>query len=504
MTAGRAAVAKRSRKPRGPLEYSDLESMDAALTAPHAVAMFARLPSAKDTGRSRDYPESVYLGFELVKAVFRSARRTEHNLGDEQIWHRFLDALIKAVPSDRRLKALRNSEQAPIRAYHYRHAARTWLQEVQEDLKEAFRDAAAELAQQLGQCTVDGPSTPNRPQLSGATKWDGHVMKPLHTRRKVVDQETGEVTEVLGDADADDFKTGAGWKHGLEFVYGLTGGNGTEWSQVVVDFDWVSKHGLEVATAEKRMVAVKERLPGMDAVLYDAAMSGEVIGRLSGDLGLAVVSPVSAAKAATDDKPRVEKSKFIRTYTHQHNGRDCRHSMYYYGGRIVETGKRAGDGSLPVRELRYLGARRKVNEAEFDRREAEKNGTPSTRRARRGGRDVPAYQWYAEYEMQCGDHVDIVRERTLTDLTLDKINRSENVRQVPPGTCLYKELYPHRSSIEGFNSWADGRFWLRRARCKGADRQQLEQLGMLCLYNALVWRANQHQLAPPDALPDAA
>ncbi len=75
---------------------------------------------------------------------------------------------------------------------------------------------------------------------------------------------------------------------------------------------------------------------------------------------------------------------------------------------------------------------------------------------------------------------------------------------MPPGTCLYQELYPHRSSIEGFNSWVDGRFWLRRARCKGAARQQLEQLGMVCLYNALVWRANQHQLASPDALPDAA
>jgi hypothetical protein len=70
---------------------------------------------------------------------------------------------------------------------------------------------------------------------------------------------------------------------------------------------------------------------------------------------------------------------------------------------------------------------------------------------------------------------------------VDKINRNENVRQVPPGTCLYQELHPHRSSIEGFNSWVDGRFWLRRSGGKGAARQQLEPLGMVCLYNALVW-----------------
>jgi hypothetical protein len=144
---------------------------------------------------------------------------------------------------------------------------------------------------------------------------------------------------------------------------------------------------------------------------------------------------------------------------------------------------------------------------ELDRREAEKNGTASTRRACRGGRDVLAYEWYAEYELQCGDHVEVIRERSLADPSKDKINRSENVRQVPPGTSAYQELYPHRSSIEGFNSWVDGRSWLRRARCRGAACQQLEQLeqlGMACLYNALVRRTNQHQLTAPDALPDAA
>jgi hypothetical protein len=44
----------------------------------------------------------------------------------------------------------------------------------------------------------------------------------------------------------------------------------------------------------------------------------------------------------------------------------------------------------------------------------------------------------------------------------------------------------------------------RRARCKGAARQQLEQLGMVCLYNALVWRADEHQLAAPEQLLDGA
>jgi hypothetical protein len=265
----------------------------------------------------------------------------------------------------------------------------------------------------------------------------------------------------------------------------------------------VPKHGQEVKTAEKRIRAIKGRLPGMDAALYDGAMPGDVIGRLSGDLGLAVISPVAAAEAATEDKPRKEKTKFIRTLEHDRNGRKCKHELYYEGGNIVELGRLAGDGSRSTRELDYIGPLRRTNKAELDRREAELTGAPSGRRARRGGQDVPAYQWYAEYELRCGDHVENVRERTITN-TDDKINRSENVRQVPPGTCLYKELYPHRSSIEGFNSWVDGRFWLRRARCKGAARQQLEQLGLVCLYNALVWRGNRDELAAPGAVAAAA
>ena len=125
MSARRTTTAKRPRKSRSPLEYSDHEAMEAALTAPHAVAMFARLPGAKDTGRSREYPDPVHLGFELITPIFGSARRTEHQLGDKQIWHRFLDALVHAVPHDQRLKALRKSKREPIRAFHYRYAAKT-------------------------------------------------------------------------------------------------------------------------------------------------------------------------------------------------------------------------------------------------------------------------------------------------------------------------------------------------------------------------------------------
>jgi hypothetical protein len=126
----------------------------------------------------------------------------------------------------------------------------------------------------------------------------------------------------------------------------------------------------------------------------------------------------------------------------------------------------------------------------------------SDRRARRGGRKVPNYRCYSEYELRCGDEVMTVRE-SIIDTPDDKVSCSENIRQVPSGTDLYKELYLHRSSIEGFSNWIDGRFRLCRTRCKGAARQQLEQLGLVCVDNALVWRANQERLAAQNS-PSAA
>jgi hypothetical protein len=99
----------------------------------------------RTAGRTRDYPEPVYLAFELIKPIFGSARRTERRLGDPEIWKRFLRALIRAGPGDQRLKDLLSPDQKPIRAYHYRCAA--------------------------------------------------HVMKPLHTRRMMVDRNTGGVIE---------------------------------------------------------------------------------------------------------------------------------------------------------------------------------------------------------------------------------------------------------------------------------------------------------------------
>jgi hypothetical protein len=56
-----------------------------------------------------------------------------------------------------------------------------------------------------------------------------------------------------------------------------------------------------------------------------------------GDLGLDI-SPVSAAKAEDGDKPRIEKSKFIHTLTHERDRRKRRHDLHYYGGGSWRAG----------------------------------------------------------------------------------------------------------------------------------------------------------------------
>ncbi len=488
------------RKPIPLTQYSDAQAMDAALTSPTAVAMFRVLPGPAATGCPRDYPEPAYLAMELLKPVYGSTAKVEANIADQDGWGRFCRSLCTALPNDTRLKEMH--KLPPIRKYHHRHAANTWLKEARAEIHAAGRAAAQQLAQDLGQCVGPGPGSNARQLLENQVKYDGHVMKPLHVPHEVIDNRTGEVIRtVAGDPDAENFKTGDGWKHGLEFLYGLTAGNGRPWSQVVVDLAWVPHHGQEVATAETCIAATARSMPGMTGILYDAALAGVTINRWASDLGLCVISPVTAEEAAKPGKPRVEKSKRLRTFTHQRDGKACNHELYYHGGKVVELGRLTGDGNRPVRELAYVGPRCKINQAEIDRREAEAGGELCDRRARRGGRSVAAFTWRTSYKLTCGDETFEIAERSTTIPELDrKFNRSENVRQIPPGTPLYDELYPHRSSIEGFNSWMDGRFWLRRARSKGAERQFLEQIGLINLYNSLVWRANRHLLEPPGEL----
>lgn len=496
-----------TRRARTPYEASVREQMVAALTAPHARAMYRKLPGRAMTGRSRDYLECAYLAWQLVMPIFGSHRKLQTNLGDPVIWHWFCDALAQAqpdVPGIRRLK-----DQPPMRYHHFRWAASTWLASVLDELMEAFRDEAAGLAAALGQCAAAESDT-QRPARSNATKWDGHVIAPLYSRKQRIDRQTGEITYSRGEDDVDDFLTGTGeWKHGREFTYGLTLGTGQPWTQVVVDFDWVPRHGKEVETSVKRIIETGRRLPGMRTVLYDGALSGAHIGPLAGDHGLVVISPTTPEKAGKPAQPAkpgkagkpsvpaVPKSGFLRTFEHTDaDGSTCSHALYYKGSRVVERGELAADGTVLDTDLEYVGPIRRVNDAELDRRRAELEGDPSDRRGRRGDQPTWAFRWYAEYKLHCGGRTHRVLESTLSRPG-DKINRSENVRQVPSTTDLYLGLYPHRSSIEGFNSWVDRQLLLRRARCKGVTRQTLEQLAVLSLYNALVWRANAAALAPP-------
>jgi hypothetical protein len=75
------------------------------------------------------------------------------------------------------------------------------------------------------------------------------------------------------------------------------------------------------------------------------------------------------------------------------------------------------------------------------------------------------------------------------------VNRSENLRTVPPADPDYDRIYPLRSDIEACNRQLDDTLWLRRAHSVGARGQLLDLIGFGLVYNsvALALRRGQPQ-----------
>ncbi|MDP9337142.1 MAG: hypothetical protein M3Q30_28030, partial [Actinomycetota bacterium] len=66
-----------------------------------------------------------------------------------------------------------------------------------------------------------------------------------------------------------------------------------------------------------------------------------------------------------------------------------------------------------------------------------------------------------------------------------KLNRTENVRPIPPTDPDFARLYPRRNDAESINRNLDDTLWLRRAHSIGHQRQTLNLLGYALMVNGL-------------------
>ena len=133
----------------------------------------------------------------------------------------------------------------------------------------------------------------------------------------------------------------------------------------------------------------------------------------------------------------------------------------------------ASGGALGIAELDDTGTQQFVPIARIrTHRNRDKNGR---------------YRWYNDYQLPASydDQVITVRLHGNDEDQARKLNRTENLRPIPPGDPDFERLFPRRNDAESINRHLDDTMWLGRAHSIGHARQHLNLLGFALTVNSL-------------------
>ncbi len=133
----------------------------------------------------------------------------------------------------------------------------------------------------------------------------------------------------------------------------------------------------------------------------------------------------------------------------------------------------------------------------------ERHFAPLTRvRTHRNQDKNGRYRWYNDYQLpdHYGGGTITVRLHGNDQDAARKLNRTENLRPIPPGDPDFERIFPRRNDAESINRHLDDTMWLGRAHSIGHNRQLLNLLGFAITVNAL---ALKHHRVRRERLPAA-
>jgi hypothetical protein len=465
-----------------PAGVSALERVDALLANPALYELAELIPNADLTagGRQRDYPTFMWLLYEALVSVYGSARRVEAELAHPVVWRHVRATVHRRYPgrADLQLPA------RPMRRHHYLYARTRYLTnpDVLSALADAHRRIAADQARQLGLLDPDGPGSWTHPDLSRMLHADGKVITPLFKALpgdRRLDRATGELRATRVEPDAALHFEGDGnaaW--GTKFVL-VAARTDDVHGRMILDIEWVPTPGGEARSAVDCFTRLAPLIPGAQGIIYDTALRGIHHQHLLRELGLLPINRVTAAKAppakARRNDRRVEKNVHIEDKTITlPDGRERTVRLYAEGGALgavefTDTGEPHFEPMARVRTHRNRG----------------KNGR---------------YRWYNDYQLPAryGDQTITVRLHGNDEDTARKLNRTENLRPIPPGDPDFERLFPRRNDAESINRHLDDTMWLGRAHSIGHARQHLNLLGFALTVNSLA--LSRHRREPRTAL----
>jgi hypothetical protein len=457
---------------------SKLERLEAIVTNPAIYRLAELIPRADPErgGRRRQYPEYMWLVYEALISVFRSARQVEAELAHPAVWDLLRRHVCERYPREMSqwLPAI------PMRRHHYLYARNRYLTDpdLLEQLTGLHRELATVQARELGLLAADGPGSWTHPDLSRMLHADGKVITPLFRARPgdtALDKTTGELRELRADPDGGLHVEGDGehaW--GTKFVL-VAARNHDVHGRIIVDVAWVPKAGGEARVATNCFTRLAPHLDGAQGVIYDTALRGVHHQTLLRDLGLLPINRVAAktatAKAARRAERRIEKSAYIEDKTITHGGREITLPIYARGG-AVGIGELTDTGDLLFTELPRVRTHRN--------------------RDKRG-----QYRWYNDYQLpdRYGNQIITVRLHGNAEDQARGFNRTENVRPIPPSDPDFDRLYPRRNDSESINRNLEDTLWLGRAHSIGHARQLVNLLGYALMVNGLALHRHRRRRA---------
>lgn len=420
-------------------------------------------------GASRHYPEWVWYLFDASISIYLSARKVTAELAWD--WDVVVAASKARYPDSPEMWA----PPKPPKRHHWQYAKKRLRGEkALTDALHLFEQVSAAQGLEMGICDPRTSGSISHPTRVGALIGDGKVITPLYKAKRdtpVVDKETGEILGYKrADPTALPHVTGGGKPvYGNKYVF--VAGRTEAWhGRMIFAIAHVPTKSGEAQVALECIDRIAPNIPGATSLIWDGAFRGVHHRHLLRTVGLLTISPPAAAKAATEETERQEKTAFIENKT---IGSQVV-ALYAVGGQIGIRDLDA-EGSEIFTPLQRLATKKVTN----------RDGT---------------YRFYGAYQLpnHLGGRTILVRADTTEQDIARGVNRSENFRLVPPGDPDYEELYSLRSDIEANNRQLEDSLWINRAHSDGAQAQLLDLLGYSLLYNSVgIGLARQRAQAPP-------
>jgi hypothetical protein len=207
--------------------------------------------------------------------------------------------------------------------------------------------------------------------------------------------------------------------------------------RIILDIDWVPTPGGEARTAVDCFTRLAPHIPGTQGVIYDTALRGVHHQHLLRELGLLTINRVTAAKAGAK-KPRRGDGQRVEKSIHLEDK-----SITLTDGTTHTIALFARGGALGIGEYTATGD---LHFVPLPRIRTQRNQDKTGRQ-----------RWYNDYELPADYHraTITVRLHGNEQDTARKLNRTENLRPIPPGDPDFERLFPRRNDAESINRYLD-------------------------------------------------